>query len=109
MPGLLTTASVMMCPHGGTVQPITTDTRVRAAGSPVLLASDTFVIVGCLLTLPSGPHPCVSVNWAVPAAESQAVGDATLTEASVGFCSAADQAVQGVVLVVATQPRVSGV
>ena len=30
MPGLLTTASVMMCPHGGTVQPITTNTRVRA-------------------------------------------------------------------------------
>jgi hypothetical protein len=109
MPGLLTTASVMMCPHGGTVEPVTTDTRETAGGSPVLRASDTCVIVGCVFSIGPNPHPCVSVNWAVPASDSRAIGEATLTEASVGFCTAADQTVQGVVLVVATQPRVAGV
>ena len=35
-------------------------------------------------------------------------GDFTLTEESVGLCVAVDQAVQGTVLIVFTQPQVAG-
>lgn len=108
MPGLLTASSVMMCPHGGTVQAVTSNTRTRAAGDFVLRASDTFLVVGCPFVIGIVPHPCVQVQWVVPASRSQAIGDPALTEASVGLCSAPDQAVQGTVLVIAAQPRVSG-
>jgi hypothetical protein len=106
--GLLNTSSVLMCPHGGTVQAISTDTRVNVAGGPALRQSDTFTIVGCPFSTPFGPHPCVQVQWVQPAADSQAMGDFALTEASVGLCLAADMAVQGTVLILATQARVSG-
>jgi hypothetical protein len=108
MGGLLTASSVLMCPHGGTVQIVSTDTRVNAAGDFVLRSSDTFVIVGCPLTLGTVYHPCTTVNWVVPALRSKAMGDDTLTDESVGLCQAADEAVQGTVLVIFTQPGVGG-
>jgi hypothetical protein len=109
MPNLLNTASVMSCPHGGTVTPISSNTRVSVGGGNALRPSDTFVIVGCPFPPSGTPHPCVQVNWVVSAQRSKAVSDFTLTESSVGLCVAADQAVQGTVLILSTQPRVSGV
>ena len=109
MPALLNSASVMMCPHGGTVQAISSNTRARVGGGFALLQSDTFVIVGCPFSTPAGPHPCIQVQWVQTAARSRAIGAFTLTEASVGLCVAPDQAVQGTVLIVAAQPQVSGV
>jgi hypothetical protein len=108
MPGLLNVSSVMICPHGGQVQPISSNTRVQVAGDFVLRSSDTFLIVGCPFILALVPHPCMQVQWVQPAAESQAMSDFTLTEASVGLCVAADEAVQGPVTVVFTQSRVAG-
>jgi hypothetical protein len=109
MPALLNTTSVMMCPHGGSVQPISGNTRAQAAGGFLLRASDTFVITGCPFVLGLVPHPCVEVQWVQPATGSKAVGGFTLTEASVGLCVAPDQAVQGAVLIVLAQPRVAGI
>jgi hypothetical protein len=108
MPALLNIASVMMCPHGGSVQPITSNTRAQATGGFLLRSSDTFVIAGCPFVLGLVPHPCVEVQWVQPATGSKAAGDFTLTEASVGLCVAPDQAVQGAVLIVMAQPRVAG-
>jgi hypothetical protein len=108
MAGLLTAASVLMCPHGGTVQIATTDTKVRAAGDFVVRSSDTFIVAGCPFSLGPVYHPCMTVKWVQPALRSKAVGDFTLTEESVGLCQAADQAVQGTVLVNVVQPRVKG-
>ena len=109
MASLLTTSSVLMCPHGGTVTATTTNTRAQAGGGFLVRASDTFVIAGCAFTLPSGtPHPCATVQWVVAATRSQAVGDFTLTEESVGLCIAPDGAPQGTVLINTTQPQVSG-
>src|SRR4051794_29659994 len=107
MAGLLNTSSVLMCPHGGTVSVVTSNTRVSAGGELVVRASDTFLIAGCPFNL-AAPHPCVEVHWVVPAGRSQAAGDATLTEDSIGFCLAADRAVQGTVQIVFTQSRVAG-
>jgi len=108
MPGLLNMASVMMCPHGGSVQPVSSNTRVQAAGDMVLRSSDTFLIAGCPFILGLVPHPCMQVQWVQPAARSQVIGAFTLTESSVGLCVAADQAVQGPVTIAFSQPRVSG-
>jgi hypothetical protein len=108
MPGLLNMSSVMMCPHGGQVQAITANSKVQAAGDFALRMSDTFLIAGCPFILALVPHPCVQVRWVQPAARSQVSGDYTLTVASVGLCVAADQATQGPVVIVVTQPRVAG-
>jgi uncharacterized Zn-binding protein involved in type VI secretion len=109
MAGLLTVSSVIMCPHGGTVQAISANTRVTADGAIVLRSSDTFVIAGCPLNIAGSPHPCAQVNWVQPDGRSQAAGDFTLSAQSIGLCVAADQAVQGTVLIVSTQPDVSGI
>ncbi len=108
MAGLLNTSSMMQCPHGGMVNVISSDTKVQAASSFVLRSSDTFTIAGCPFTLGTTPHPCVQVQWAQTSLKSQAVGDFTLTEESVGLCVAADLAVQGTVLINFTQSQVSG-
>jgi hypothetical protein len=108
MPGLLNTSSVMMCPHGGMVQAVTSNTKAKAAGDFLVRSSDTFTIVGCPFILGLVPHPCVQVQWVLTALQSKAVGDFTLTESSVGLCLAADQAPQGTVLIQFTQPGVAG-
>jgi hypothetical protein len=108
MANLLTAASVMMCPHGGTVNAISSNTKTKAAGSYLLRASDTFLIVGCPLNVAGALHPCVQVQWVQTALKSKAIGDFNLTMNSVGLCVAADQAVQGTVLINTAQPKVSG-
>lgn len=108
MAGLLNSSSVMMCPHGGTVQAITTNTRAKAGGDFILRSSDTFIIAGCPFMIGPSPHPCVQVQWVQPDTRSQVMSDFTLSEASVGLCVAPDQAVQGTVLINFTQPQVSG-
>jgi len=108
MAALLTNSSLMMCPHGGMVSAVSANTRVQTAAGPALRSSDTFLIVGCPFIVGLVPHPCVSVNWVMPNVKSQVMSDFTLSEASVGLCVAADQAVQGAVLITFTQPRVAG-
>ena len=108
MPKLLTTSSTLMCPHGGTVSIISANTRAKAGGSFVARASDTYLIAGCVLNVAGAPHPCVSVRWVQPAARVKVMGDFVVNAASTGLCVAADQAVQGTVLVLMTQPRVDG-
>jgi hypothetical protein len=105
---LLNTSSVMMCPHGGTVTAISSNTKAQAAGGPILRASDTFIIAGCVLNIAGAPHPCVQVQWVAPDTRSRVMSDFTLSQQSVGLCVAADQAVQGAVIITSAQPRVAG-
>lgn len=102
----LTSASTMMCPHGGSVSPGPGSGTVTLAGNPVLTSADSFPIAGCPFA-PSGPHPCTEVRWVVDALRG-AASAATLTTDSVGLCKAADGAVQGQVLIQATQSSVGG-
>ncbi len=105
---LLNTSSQMMCPHGGQVSAATTNSKAKLLGDFAVRAGDTFTIAGCVLNVAGAPHPCVSVKWVKPAAQSRAAGDFTLTEESVGLCVAGDQAVQGTVMVTFTQAKNSG-
>jgi hypothetical protein len=109
MANLLNTSSVMMCPHGGTVSVVSSNTQVMAAGDPILRASDTFLIAGCAFVIGIVPNPCMQVQWVQPDTASQVLSDFTLSEESVGLCVAGDMAVQGTVLIVSTQAQVSGI
>src|SRR5271157_2717445 len=95
MAGLLNASSTLMCPHGGTVSIVTSNSKVQGGGDFLVLSSDTFLIAGCPFTLGPAPHPCMQVQWVVPAARSQVQSNSTLTEESVGLCVAADQTPQG--------------
>jgi len=107
MADLLNTSSIMLCPHGGTVSVISSNTKTKAGGDFVLRSADTFIIAGCSFN-PGTAHPCVRVQWVQTDTRSQVLGDFTLSAESVGLCVAGDQAVQGTVLVSFTQPKVSG-
>lgn len=108
MPNLLNVSSVMMCPHGGQVQAVSSNTRVTAGGAFALRPSDTFTIAGCPFLIGLVPHPCVQVQWVVTGLRSKAMSGFTLNEASVGLCLGPDMAPQGTVLIQSTQPKVSG-
>ncbi len=67
MPGLLNSSSVLMCPHGGSVSAITTNSRSKAAGDFLLRASDTFIVGGCPLNVAGAPHlGTVLINFTQP-------------------------------------------
>ena len=111
MPSLLTTSSVLMCPHGGTVSAASSNTKAKA-GDFIVRPSDTFTIAGCPFTLPGAPpipHPCMTVQWIKSTLRCKAAGDFALAQDSIGMCLAADQAPQGTVLIQSTQMRTSGV
>jgi hypothetical protein len=107
MAALLTTASVLMCPHGGSVTAISSNTRAKA-GDFLVRPSDTFTIAGCAFNISGAPHPCMTVQWLKSALRCKAAGDFMLAQDSVGLCLAADQAPQGTVLIQSTQMRASG-
>jgi hypothetical protein len=102
----LTTASSLMCPHGGTVSVSTSNTRVKA-NAYLVTSSDTFTVAGCAFTLPNGqPSPCTSVKWIVSDTRVS-VGGATLSASSTGLCMNATSIPQGPVSIASTQPKVS--
>lgn len=105
----LNTMATIQCPHGGTVQIISTNTRVKAGGAPLALSTDTFVVAGCPFQIPAVvpiPSPCVTVQWIVTDLRDKVNGTPTLSQSSVGLCLSAAQVPQGPVIVVNTQVRV---
>ena len=108
MPSLLTTASQVMCPHGGQATLITTNTQVTADGSPVLLESDVHMVAGCAFTIGPKYSPCVRIEWSAGTSTSNGSGTKFLTQSSVGKCLGAEGATQGVAMVVNTQMKADG-
>lgn len=108
---LITTASTLTCPHGGTVAIVSANAKVAAAAM-LALATDTFTISGCPFQIPIGtgsvPHPCVTVKWLKPNKQTLVNGTPTLSGDSKSVCLAADLVPQGPVSVVAVQSGVTG-
>jgi hypothetical protein len=96
------------CPHGGLAMPVNSNTRVRVAGAFALLASDPWTVAGCPLNVSGAPHPCLTVEWSGAATRVKVGGQPVLLQTSVGLCKAADQAVQGTLLLSGVQTRVMG-
>lgn len=103
----LTVSSVIMCPHGGTVSVISTNTRAQAVGGYILRPSDVFTVAGCGLSSSGGPF-CATVQWIVAGLRGKAAGDRVLTTDSVGLCCSAAGTPLGSAVVAFAQGRVSG-
>ncbi|MFN7995171.1 MAG: hypothetical protein U0Q18_16300 [Bryobacteraceae bacterium] len=93
---LLTTASQVMCSHGGQVTPAATQSRVQISGAPVLPQSGNSVVTGCPLppltgsgatgatyTI-TGQMPCVSVIWSTATTRVTSAGQPLLSDQSSG-------------------------
>ena len=99
MPAALTTASRVMCPHGGTALLLTDNGVLFAGGSAVLLETDVHEVIGCPFTVGTDYTPCVTITWEA-GADSLTVDEAgVLTESSLGTCLNAEDAEQGVAII----------
>jgi hypothetical protein len=96
----------MMCPHGGQVQAVPSQTKVLLEGQPALLVSDTFLILGCPFVIGIVPSPCISVTWTAPAAQVQISGQPPLLQTSLGLCNSPAGAPQGTALISGVQTKV---
>jgi hypothetical protein len=111
MPGFLFHVGAgAMCPHGGQVTTISTNTRVHVNGLQAATIGDTYLVAGCAFTVPPGkPQPCIKVLWLVPASRVLIGGQPAILAASAGICQSPEQIPQGPPVVIATQTRVSGI
>lgn len=105
---LLTIASTVMCPHGGSAILTTTDTIAKVEGAPVLLLTDRHAIVGCAFAPGGVPTPCLTIQWVTGATQTAVNEVPVLLQTSVGLCLNAMQVPQGTALVVQTQTQAMG-
>ncbi|QBE66509.1 hypothetical protein [Pseudoduganella lutea] len=105
---ILTTASTVMCPHGGQALLITSNTDAVIAGAPALLQTDVHPIVGCPFT-PVAYSPCLTIQWVTGATQTSVRGVPMLLQNSVGLCLNAAQAPQGTAIVVQVQQQAKGI
>ncbi|MBM9594978.1 hypothetical protein [Roseitranquillus sediminis] len=109
---IINTAATVMCPHGGTVSLSTSQSSVKADGSPVCLETDIHTVSGCpfQVPIPAGtkPQPCVTVRWTAAATQTTVNGIGVLLQSSVGLCYSAEQIPQGPATVSYTQQQAKG-
>jgi hypothetical protein len=108
VPGqIVNVGATAMCPHGGQVSIVSSNTRVMLGGAAAATFSDTFTIAGCAFTVPGPkPQPCVKVQWLVPALRVLVSKQPVILQNSTGLCLSAEQIPQGPPNVVMTQLRV---
>jgi len=103
--------STLQCPHGGAVQIISANVRVKVDNALAALATDQFIISGCPFQIPIGvgtkPSPCMTVQWLVTDLRTKVNSTPTLSKSSVGLCLTAEQIPQGPVSIVNTQAKTS--
>jgi hypothetical protein len=105
---ILTTAASVTCPHGGTVTLFTSQSAVTAGGGALCLETDQHTVAGCPFVVGTKPQPCVLVRWSAAASRTRINGIGVLLSTSVGQCFSAEQILQGVAIVVATQQQAKG-
>ena len=98
----------MMCPHGGQVTVVPSQSKVQTGGGLALLASDTTTVSGCTFTIGTKPQPCLTVQWVGEATQVKVNGQAVLLKTSSGLCKSAEGMVQGTVSISSTQTKVGG-
>jgi hypothetical protein len=110
MPGyILTTASQVMCTHGGSAILTTSNTQMIVDNSPALLESDVHSVAGCPFTLPGPkPSPCIRIEWTAGATMCKSNGTKVLVQSSIGKCISAEGSTQGLALVIQTQMKTQG-
>ncbi|WP_338761593.1 hypothetical protein [Massilia sp. METH4] len=104
---ILTTASTVMCPHGGVAHLVTTNTEALVDGAPMLLQTDVHPIVGCPFA-PVAYSPCLTIRWVTGATQTSLRNVPVLLQTSVGLCLNAAQVPQGPAIVVQVQQKAKG-
>jgi hypothetical protein len=94
-----------MCGHGGQISAVASTPRVTLGGQPAVTFADMFPIAGCAFNISGSPHPCVKVQWLVPAARVRVSGQPVILQTSTGLTVAANQAPQGSPIVISGQIR----
>ena len=99
------------CPHGGSVQIISANVRVKAGGAFAGARDGLSIsIAGCPFQIPVGagtiPSPCLTVQWVLTDMRVKVNGTPTLSQSSVGLCLNALQVPQGTVVITNTQAQV---
>jgi hypothetical protein len=102
------TGVVALCPHGGMVTAVPSQSRVLLGGNPAVTFSDTFIIAVCAFTIAVVPHPCVKVQWLAPATRVMIGGQPAVLQNNPALCLAGDQAPQGPPIVGPGPDRVQG-
>ena len=107
MPGyILTTASQVICTHGGKAILTTANTMMKIDSMPALLETDIHPVAGCPFTVPPGkPQPCIRIEWSAGAVMCKSNGTPVLIQSSVGKCISAEGATQGVAIIIQTQMK----
>ena len=106
MPGfVLTEASTVQCMHGGTATVTSSNTKVKADNSPILVEDDKHTVAGCPFMKGNTPSPCTEIEWSAPAQKVKINDKAVLIKTSIGQCKASG-AVQGVATIANTQTKV---
>lgn len=106
MPGqILTTASSITCPHGGTANLTTANTTTGASGAKSLLETDIHTVTGCPFTIGNKPSPCLRIEWSAGAGMVKVAGTPVLVQSSIGICYSPENAPQGVAMIVNTQQK----
>src|SRR5215471_7986622 len=109
MPGpLFHVGATAICPHGGSISTISSDTRVLVSGMPVATLADVSLVAGCPFNISGAPSPCLKVQWLAPAARVLVMGQPAILATSPGLCLSPAQAPQGPPTIVASQTRVIG-
>lgn len=108
MPPLFHVGASAICPHAGMVNTISTNTRVLVSSMQVATMSDTFLVAGCIFNINGMPHPCVTLQFLVPATRVKVMGQPVILQTSASVAKAADQAPQGPASMLVVQPRVQG-
>lgn len=109
MPGnFLTVNSAIQCPHGGQATLTTTQIKVAAERGNILLETDIHVIAGCPFTVGQKYSPCVKIEWSAGTSKVSINGTPALVKSSIGKCSNAEGAPQGLAIINNTQLKASG-
>lgn len=108
---ILTTSSVILCPHGGTVSLTTANSVCQIEGAPALLQSDQHTVSGCPFQkplTPPVPSPCVTVQWLTGATRTRVNGTPVLLQTSSGLCLSGESIPQGAPIIAMVQSSAKG-
>ena len=109
MPGnLMHLNATVMCPHGGQVTFLPSQSRGLVTGQVIWTVADQTTITGCPFTVGTKPQPCVTVQWITPSARVQVNGSQVITQGSTGLCLSAERIPQGSPMVTVIQQKAVG-
>jgi hypothetical protein len=105
MPGfLLHVGATVMCAHGGQAQSTAPNPRVTVSGQPTVAMAAPYAVAGCPFNVAGVPSPCVTAQWVTAAMRITSNGQPLLLLGSQAVCAPNGTPL----LIVATQPRVTG-